>query len=131
MAECGKSSQYMQPRGGMRSTSDMKTTLIASLVAAVVVPVAFAADEPAKEKNLLQKTGESLEHGAKKTGDTLKKAGDKAVDLVTTSEEEKKKDAEADKLKKDADRKAEAQKNDAKADALKKSADDKAERIKK
>ncbi len=121
----------MQFIAGARSTLDMKTTLIASLIAAVVVPVALAADEPAKEKNLLQKTGESLEHGVKKTGDTLKKAGDKAVDLVTTSEEEKRKDAEADKLKKDADKKADATKNDAKADALKKSADEKAEHIKK
>ena len=94
------------------------------------MPVAFAADEPAKEKSLLQKTGDSLENGARKTGNTLKKAGDKAVDLVTTSEDEKKKDAEADPLKKSADQKTERNKSDAKADAQKKAADDKAERIK-
>lgn len=54
--------------------------------------MAFAAEEPAKDKNLIQKTGESL-----------KKVGDKAVDLVTTSEQEKKKDAQADAAKKTAD----------------------------
>jgi hypothetical protein len=86
----------------------MKTTLLASIAAAVAIPMAFAADEPAKDKTLLQKTGDSVENAAKKTGDTLKKAGDKAVDLVTTSEEEKKKDAEANRVKKNADRKAEA-----------------------
>jgi hypothetical protein len=105
--------------------------LLTTMIAAIAVPVAFAADEPAKDKSLLQKTGDSLEKGARTTGETLKKAGDKAVDLVTTSEEEKKKDAEADALKKSADQKAERTKSDAKADALKKSADDKAERIKK
>ena len=108
---------------------DMKTTFLTLLAAVVAVP-AFAADEPAKDKNLLQKTGDSIESGLKKTGDTLKKTGDKAVDLVTTSEEEKKKDAEADAQKKAADRKADKLKNDAKADAVKKSADEKAERTK-
>lgn len=113
------------------ATFDMKTNLLVLLAAAVAMPVAFAADEPAKDKNLLQKTGDSIESGAKKTGDSLKKIGDKAVDLVTTSEEEKKKDAEADAAKKEADRKADKMKSDAKADALKKAADDKAERVKK
>src|SRR5688572_29198440 len=108
----------------------MKRTLLLSLAAVMTIPMAFAADEPAKDKNLLQKTGDSVENGLKKTGDTLKKAGDKAVDLVTTSEEEKRKDAEADALKKSTDRKAEKMKNDSKADAAKKAADEKAERVK-
>jgi hypothetical protein len=101
----------------------MKKSLIGSLVLAAALPIAFAAEEPVKEKNLLQKTGDSLEKGAKKTGDKLK-------DLVTTSDEEKKKDAEADAAKKAADQKADKMKNDAKADATKKAADDKAEQTK-
>jgi hypothetical protein len=122
---------YVQTTPHARSDFVMKTTILASVAAALAMPMAFAADEPAKEKTLLQKTGDSLESGARKTGETLKKVGDKAVDLVTTSEEEKKKDAEADALKKATDRKADKTKNDAKADAAKKAADDKAERIKK
>ena len=121
----------MQTDPSARRIYVMKTSLIAALATAVVMPIAFAADEPAKEKSLLQKTGDSVESGVKKTGDvlesgarktgdvlesgarktgeTLKKAGDKAVDLVTTSEDEKKKE---------------------KADAARRSADDQAERAK-
>jgi hypothetical protein len=105
--------------------SDMKTSVILSLTLAASIPMSFSADEAtknkadAKDKNLIEKTG-----------DSLKKAGDKAVDLVTTSEEEKKKDAKADAEKKSADQKADKIKNDAKADNFKKAADEKAEKTK-